>query len=137
LTRITPTHMNRSIGVTRVCGQFDSLPNSIRHLPTSATLWSHNAFRCGSSASDFTVLMPKIVSPRTACFMVSAVITLANTTRNGRRNARMMSMMVVAQTSTIHAKVALRKNRNGSRTISVMRSSRVVISLPVMTAAPR
>ena len=65
---MTPIHMKRSIGVTRVCGQLDSLPNAMRHLPASATRSSHSALRCGSSASDFTVLMPKIVSPSAACF---------------------------------------------------------------------
>ena len=41
-------------------------------------------------------------------------------------------MIEVAQTSTIQASVAFSQNRNGSSTSSVIRSSRVVISLPVM-----
>src|ERR1700757_420688 len=64
--------MKRSSGVTNVCGQFDSLANSNRHLPVSATRSSHWARRCGSNANAFTVLMPTIVSPNVAAFQVSA-----------------------------------------------------------------
>ena len=41
-------------------------------------------------------------------------------------------MMDVAQTSTIQASVAFSQNRTGNRTSSVIMSSSVVISLPVM-----
>ena len=44
----------------------------------------------------------------------------------------MISMIVVAQTSTIQARVAFSQNRNGISTSSVIISSKVVISLPVM-----
>ena len=127
--------MNRSIGVTRVCGQLDSLPNAMRHLPASATRSSQSALRCGSSASDFTVLMPKIVSASAACFSVSACDHAlehhAHRPQEGQDDQRDDA---VAQATTIQASVAFSKNRNGSSTQSVIRSSKVVISLPVMNS---
>ena len=105
-----------------------------RHLPTSAVRSSHSALRCGSSASDLTVLMPKIVSPSAAFFRTSALTTLAKAMRIGRRNAKIISMIKVAQTRTNQASVAFSQNNSGSRTSRVIMSSKVVISLPVMNS---
>ena len=65
----------RSNGVTSVCGQLESLLKSSWLLPASATHSSQRALRCGSSASDLTVLMPTIVSPSAADLPLSAAVT--------------------------------------------------------------
>ena len=105
---MTPMDMKRSIGVISVCGQLASRPNSMRHLPASATLASHNSLRCGSIARDLTVFTPKIVSPSTEARLVSASITLLNTSRRGRRKAKMISAIIAEQATTSHARVVLR-----------------------------
>src|SRR6266478_5409648 len=62
-------------------------------MPTSATRSSHSDLRSGSIASDFTVLIPKIVSPSTEARSVSAAETSTNTFRSGRSEAKMTSMI--------------------------------------------
>ena len=46
----------------------------------------------------------------------------------------MISVMMQAQATTIQASVAFSQNRNGSSTHSVIRSRKVVSSLPVMNS---
>ena len=77
-------------------------------MPLSAIRSSHSARRCGSSASDLTVLMPTMVSPSVADFQVSAAATRAYRILSGFRKAKMIKAMATAQASTIHASVALR-----------------------------
>ena len=72
---MVPSTIMRSMGLTSVCGQLANRPKASRHLPASAIRSSHSALRCGSSASDFTVLMPTMVSPIAAAFQVSAATT--------------------------------------------------------------
>ena len=76
-TSTTPLDMNRSIGVTSVCGQFVSLPKARRCFETSAMRASQSVLRCGSSASDLTVRMPTIVSPSAPDLPLSAAATRA------------------------------------------------------------
>ena len=91
------------MGVAIVCGQLLISAARIRHLAASATRSSHSVRRCGSSASDFTVRMPKIVSVITVALLISAWINrpMAALTGPGTPGSRSSARSADAMTSQV------------------------------------